>query len=212
MKPLLPYDEILKKLRQRDTSVLAALLEQYGGKMVGYAQRQWQFSAEESSELIYQTFDVLLRRTDPTIPSASTLSFEAQPQFDAFVFGIFINKLREAHRQRNREAQRYIPIDQLEPVNSDDADEGDERTEPLDIWFESDDSSDDHKRLAQMDEALATLPPEDRSLLLLWAQGFSYSDIGGKLGLNPQHLNVRCFRAKQRVIKWFSEHAKQTQL
>lgn len=207
MKASIPFNEILDKLRQRDTSVLVVLLEQYSGRLAGYAQRHWQFTTDEASELIYETFDVLLRR-------AGQLSFEAQAPFDSFVFGVFINKLREAHRKRSREARYYVPLDQLE------ADDGEtdssrataDRAELPNEWFSVTDESDEHELIRQMEAALATLPDIDRTLLLLWAQGYSYPEIAAQTGLDPVHLNVRCFRVKQRVINWFSEHKKHLQL
>ncbi len=55
-------------------------------------------------------------------------------------------------------------------------------------------------------EALNTLPPEDRLILVLhYWHDLSYRDIASVVGLSENAVKVRAYRARQRLGKWLKE-------
>ena len=202
------FDNILALLRQNDPAALGILFQQYGRRLVSYARKRWQLDANEAWELIYQTFDVLLLK-------AERLSFTTQVQFDGFIFSVFTNKLYEAQRKRQRDPIQFISIGELEPLTH--SDSLSDKEDSLDLawlvedWSENitEDDIVDSVQVTRLNQALSTLPQIDRDLLLLWAQGYTYSEIGKMLNIDDHHLKVRCYRAKQKIVNWFTKQEQQ---
>ncbi|MFT4247327.1 MAG: RNA polymerase sigma factor [Pseudomonas sp.] len=48
-------------------------------------------------------------------------------------------------------------------------------------------------------EALATLPPNLRQVLMLQLEGFDYQEIGDMLGISTENVGVRLHRARERL-------------
>jgi RNA polymerase sigma factor (sigma-70 family) len=61
-------------------------------------------------------------------------------------------------------------------------------------------------RLEQLYAALQTLPPLDRSLLLLSLDGLSYRDIAAVHGLSESNVGARLTRARQHLSRQLNLH------
>ena len=59
----------------------------------------------------------------------------------------------------------------------------------------------DDERRAKVDEALATLTPRDREVLLLWDAGLSYPEIAAQTGLAVGAVGTTLARARRRLIE-----------
>jgi RNA polymerase sigma factor (sigma-70 family) len=205
-------EKMLALLRQNNPAALGILFERYGRRLVSYARNRWHFDEDAAWEIIYQTFDVLLLKFGGPSAEPEKLTFSTDYQVDSYVFGVFTNKLREADRRRQQDKERYVPMTVLEPATDedDDTEAGDSPDEPgwSGDWPDTTSIDSPNSRpVERVNRALATLPPTDRDLLLLWAQGYTYAEIATMLKIDPKDLKVRCFRAKQKVINWFNTNS-----
>lgn len=191
------FTDVIKLLKQRSPSVLGVLNEQYGRRLFSYALRNWGLSESDVEDILYETFYVLILKVE-------SLSFASQAQFDGYIYSTFSNKLHEQFR-KNRKANLHEltysreVIPPPEEVNE----------EPLPLPFTESgiyelDEVIESPLIIRMQNALATLSPTDRDVLELWGQGYTYEEIGKLLDLDPTHMKVKCFRAKQKVINWFN--------
>ena len=57
------------------------------------------------------------------------------------------------------------------------------------------------ERVASVQEALNTLTPRDREILLLWDAGLSYPEIAGQTGLAVGAVGTTLARARRRLVE-----------
>ena len=204
MQPNTPFAEFIRLLRQRSPTVLDLLFKEYGRRLFGYALRTWRLSESEAEDVLYETFYVLILKVE-------LLSFASQAHFDGYIYATFSNKLREQFRKKNRNIGQEIPYSS-ETISHDEREEA-----LLSVSFIEADIAQEYESdvtsvsplISRMQAALDTLPTADREVLELWSQGYTYEEIGQALHLDPTHLKVKCFRAKQKVITWFNTHNSQ---
>jgi len=61
------------------------------------------------------------------------------------------------------------------------------------------------ERLDWFYEQIGQLDPIDRSVCLLFLEGFSYKEIAGMLGISENHVGVKIHRIKQHLIRQSKE-------
>ena len=73
------------------------------------------------------------------------------------------------------------------------------RTEALPKGYDSGD--DDRTLLHELHERIALLPEQDRSIVKMQLEGYSYEEIGKQLGLSEKNVSVRLVRIKEKIRK-----------
>jgi RNA polymerase sigma-70 factor (ECF subfamily) len=117
-----------------------------------------------------------------TVPSATTVPEEAARDFDALFQNYYTRLARLLYRVR----ERYESLESFFGMA-----ESPERVA---------EQNQDRTRVRQV---LAFLKPDQAGLILMRAEGFSYSEIATALGLNPASVGTRLARAEQAFRKEF---------
>ncbi|MEZ0608022.1 RNA polymerase sigma factor [Fibrella sp. WM1] len=213
MNTLVPFSKTVELIRQRDPRVWSALLRRNKVRLAGYAHRNGLFGSDDIADLVNRTFVVLMERLDDT---GIQLSFENEAKLDAYILKIFINLTHNELRKKGRHSKLHIPMERIELPDDEDSDylSQPDALPAVEAWYTGNDPIDEQERIAQMGRALESLSPDDRELLMLWAQGYSYVAIAEilNLGIAVDSLKVRVHRAKLRVSRWFAEHTQKIAL
>ena len=72
-------------------------------------------------------------------------------------------------------------------------------TEALPEGFDS--TADDRTLLHELHERIALLTEPDRSIVKMQLEGYSYEEIGERLGLSEKNVSVRLVRVKEKIRK-----------
>ena len=144
------------------------LFDQYGQKLFGIAVDKWSFSEDEAYEMIYKTFNALNK-------NVSRYEFESFKHLENFLFKVFLNNLRELYRSKTNFEEK-ISIRSFSDLEDD-----------VIASFTQPESEEEaftvNEMLEQLLEALEKLSLEEKDLLLLRAQNFSYQEISNYLGI-----------------------------
>jgi RNA polymerase sigma-70 factor (ECF subfamily) len=65
----------------------------------------------------------------------------------------------------------------------------------------ADETVEHDEQMAQVQDALATLSPRDREVLLLWDAGLSYQEIAGQTSLAVGAIGTTLARARRRLVE-----------
>src|ERR1700722_3215581 len=85
------YSEILQRIKHRDETVIAVLYETYGKKFYSYCGRNWNCDEVGAWEMVYRTLEALVLKL-------GLYSFDSQEKFDAFLFTVLANNVRQEFR------------------------------------------------------------------------------------------------------------------
>ena len=102
-----------------------------------------------------------------------------------WLFAVALNLVREEGRKSVRQGRRLMLYRAEQPEGVPSPDEEMIKEE----------------RIAQVRSALDTLNERDREALLLKAEGFSYDEIAGTLGLAPGAIGTTLARARRRLVE-----------
>ena len=106
----------------------------------------------------------------------------------AWVFAVAANLARDEARAAVRR-KRHLTLLKADPIAQ-------PTIEPAaDTLVEHD------ERVASVQEALNTLTPRDREILLLWDAGLSYPEIAGQTGLAVGAVGTTLARARRRLVE-----------
>lgn len=191
------YQTILQSLRTKESKGLELLYERYGRPFFRYGVDRWRLNEEQVWEIVYKTLEILVLK----LPG---YEFASQGKFDAFVFTVYTNFLRQHLREvrsKNMPETEFFDLEQefVLPVHVREA-----LTKQAFAEFYASETT-DHPMILAIRQVLEQLPPDDRDLLLLRAQNYSYEEIGELLGLADKQLKVKHFRAKEKLVKLLNE-------
>ena len=171
-----PTYQILKKNPKKG---LEQMYKKYGAKLCAYAVNKWNLKEDDSWDLVYKTLYKIEK-------SIADYQFDNEEKFAAFVFKVFINYLRNYHRDTKKEI----------------------KTDPLNDWdtVENEKSNiSDSQELKILNKELDLLEDWQRILLLLRAQGMPYSEIEKYTNKPEKQLKVYYGRLKKRIEKTLVE-------
>ena len=198
------YLDILRLIAEKDKAGLEALYKAYGNKLYSYAVKRWQLSEDAAWDVVYQTLDTLVLKL-------SAYSFESKAHFENFLFKVFTNYLRQ-HFRRHRKHQ----FDEVSlTIEHDSAtDTGEEEWTDQPVGYEMDEKSLrdyyqseklDNPKLFELENALNTLDENDKAILLLRAQNYSYEEIASMLHIENKDLKVKHHRLKTKIQQLLSQ-------
>lgn len=184
------YLNIVDLLSNKEPKALETLYVQYGKRFYSYCVKRWRLTEDDAWEVVYKTLDTLVAK-------ARAYNFASQKDFDAFVFKVLINFLRQHYRKvkSSKEDAPAVSIDDASASHRVQA------TAITQLDLDADDlEPKDSNTMASLKAALAQLNENDRDMLLLRAQDYSYEEIRQLLNIEDSQLKVRHFRAKQKLI------------
>jgi RNA polymerase sigma factor (sigma-70 family) len=195
------YLEIIALIESKDRKGWEQLYNVYGRKFYGFAVHNWGFDEDQAWEIVYQTLEAIILKI-------GAYEIQSQAHFDNLLFKIFINFLRQQYRKlRKAVSFDIISIEELKGTYADESEETLTRqnilepfsTDFFNEYLESSDS--ENPKLKLLEEALEKLDKQERDLLLLKANGFTYDQIAEMLKIENNQLKVKHHRAKNKLIK-----------
>jgi len=197
----LSYTEIVRLLQLKDREGFELLYNMYGQKFYAYAVKRWYLTEDEAWEVVYRTLQTLVLK----LPAHE---FESKKHFDNFLYKVFINYLRQhyrRHRKKQAEGSDFIiSLDTAfalgDPETEDDKVSGVELdTQAIKAYYQED--AVESPNLTALKCALQQLRPEERDILLLRAQNYTYEEIANMLQITNNQLKVKHHRSKQKLMQ-----------
>lgn len=191
------YQDILQLIGNKDPKGLEELYQAYGSRFYVYAIQRWHLTEDEAWDVVYKTLETLVLKL-------SNYQFQSQALFEGFLFKVLVNFLRQHFRSKRSSHEAEIDFVDL----------NNEGEMPYQINKQINKSafSDYYKAetvenpaLLILNEALSKLEPNEKDILLLRAQNYSYDEIAGLLGVDNDQLKVKHHRAKQKLINLINE-------
>lgn len=161
----------------RDVSAFEAFYDRYFERVAAFAARRCS-GAEDVGDVVAQTFVHLLGAAERYDPS------RAQPA--AFVFGIAANLVRDMHRSGARRRALVSKLAGRELLDGNDI----ERIEA---------AIDAARTAGAVNDALDAVPPGEREMLRLVADGRTPGEAADELGISPGAAWTRLSRARRRL-------------
>lgn len=186
------FNKLLDLLRKKDKSGLEILYVSYGEKLYNYAITRWSCTEDEGWELIYKTLEKILDRINH-------YEFESRKHFENFLYKVFKNNLRQLYRAKRRKGRgfTFISLSELE-LEDTSAQQSFNLEESFADYYNRESKG---EFLIMIESALKELSEDDRDILLLRAQNFSYKEIAEMLNIAADQLKVKYHRAKKKLIK-----------
>jgi RNA polymerase sigma factor (sigma-70 family) len=180
----IPTYELLKKKEKKSIEILYL---RYGRKLQHYAIKTWKLDEDAATDLVYQTLY-------KTVDSFEKCSFSSEKKFASYVFTLFMNFLRNHHRdtEKRKEFLNVSYNDDLENLGSAVSAELQEEGDP-----------DFKMQLLQLE--LEKLEDWERMLLLLRAQDMPYSEIAMYVAKPEEQLKVYHQRLKAKLTEKMNE-------
>ena len=117
----------------------------------------------------------------------------------AWVFAVAANLARDEARAAVRR-KRHLTLLKGDPI-----------AQPT-VAPSADDTVEHDEKMASVQEALSTLTPRDREILLLWDAGLSYPEIAAQTGLAVGAVGTTLARARRRLVDAHDRQQSRTRL
>lgn len=193
------YTDIIERIKGKDPASMEMLYDSYGKYFYSYCINKWQCDEEAAWEIVYRTLETLVLKLD-------RYEFVSQAKFDGFLFRVLMNFIRQEYRSARVKNGIILKVvdfnDEQLPKEIDD-----QVTESaLSRYYEHEEM--ENPAILLLNDALDKMDHEDKDILLLRAQNYSYSEIGAFLGLEDSNLKVKYHRAKKKLIQLMTENHK----
>jgi len=180
----------VERLRAREPEALRAVVEAYLPQILR-AARGAGLPAERAEDLAQATFAAFLER----VPH-----FEGRSHVRTFLFGIFVHKLSQARRERERDGR----LDEIDAAVA-------RRFREDGSWRHPPRPADERVLAAELvaliERGLAALPFKQRMAFhLREVEGFTTKEICNILDVSPTHVGVLLFRARNRLREHLEAH------
>lgn len=192
------YETIISQLKDKKPQALESLYNGYGAKFYDYCIRRWRLSEDAAWEAVYQTLETVVLK-------GSQYEFESALHFQNFLFKVLLNFLRQQYRKQHSAngAPELVQMDT------------EEDTSAIQIQLDKKAFTDYYRSesvksslMQPLHAALSQLDTQDKELLLLKAQNYTYDEIAAMLGIENKQLKVTHHRAKQKLIKLLNQPGK----
>jgi RNA polymerase sigma factor (sigma-70 family) len=153
------------------------MLEQHHATLLRVARR-WSLTGEDAEDAVQRALEIYVRRLDSVDPATELAWLKVVVRNEAV--GV----------RRGRTGMHADAVDLVERLAAEDA--------PVDELVER------RERVARSHEALARLKPDERTALLLKAEGFSYREIGRREGWTYTKVNRVITEGRRRFLATFA--------
>lgn len=181
---------IVRRAQQGDKAAFELLVQRHQNRVFAVARSivKRQEDVEDVAQQVFVKAYFSLKR------------FDQRAAFSTWLYKITVNECWDLLRKRKARPLVY------------EADLNDEQSSQFSaIERQASTGPDTSERLAmrqRLERMLGQLEPRDRSMLILKeVEGFSVEEIAESVGLNPNTVKVRLFRARRRIVE-FVRHEK----
>ena len=169
----------LKKLHnQSKEKRLDLLFKAFGKQLFGYGNHQWKIPTDACWDLVY----ACLYKVEETLDKGD---FENEEKFKAFVFRIFINRMKNYLRDEKVRTKGNKEVELEEEKLNRKNEELEEEKEEIQV----------------LNSILDELEDWQRILMLMRAQDYSYAEIAKYTKQSEKNLKVYYGRLKKRISK-----------
>jgi len=168
--------DLKKIIEQTDEERVKQLFKVYGQQLFAYANSNWKVGEDASWDIVYKTIYKLSK-------VINTHHFEVEQQLKSFLFKMLINYLKNYLRDERTKKGGHQEVDLNDNIPS------------------SAETKNVNPAIGKLNKALDELEEWQRILLLMRAQGFSYSEIAKYTDKPVKHLKVYYGRLKKQLEK-----------
>lgn len=174
-------DEIIDKVLKGDRECFGLLIEKYQKKVYAQIKRKYYIDSDDMDDIMQDTFIRCFKNLN---------SFKRGNDFYPWLATIAINLSKDFLRKKITSKSRVQEL--YENPGS--------RPEKKDVLKEIDE-------LDGIKEILSELTPEYREVLVLRAEGFSYTEISEKISIPVGTVMSRLNRARKLILEKFSKRS-----
>ncbi len=171
----------MERLRLGDDSALNEIMERWEKPLVAFLYRyaaNWSVALDLAQEAFVKVYQ-------------SRARYRPKSKFSTWLFSIASNLARNEARWRKRHPGSAVAAAQVEPTDLDR--EAADSSGP-------DDNANRHDRARLVQAAIASLPPELRTVVLLSEyEGLPQREIGEALGCSAKAVETRLYRARKQL-------------
>jgi RNA polymerase sigma factor (sigma-70 family) len=201
------YAAIISEFQKDLNKGLAMLFKEYGQTLFGYSVHTWKLNEDEAYEALYKT----LQSVGKVI---TRYEFESDAHFKNWIFKIHKNNILQFLRSKKgkEEIYHFSYSDWENEVNDlgEDAFGISEFKEVIEKVDEASCETPDSPLMTAMKKALLKVSEQERELLMLRMNEYSYDEISQMLGIENKQLKVKFNRAKAKIEKLTLEILKET--
>lgn len=201
------YVTIISEFQKDLNKGLAMLFKEYGQTLFGYSVHTWNLNEDEAYEALYKT----LQSVGKVI---TRYEFESDAHFKNWIFKIHKNNILQFLRSKKgkEEVEHFSYNDWVNEVNDfgEDAFDVSEFKEIIEKIDEDSYQTPDSPLMVAMKKALLKVSEQERELLMLRMNEYSYDEISQMLGIENKQLKVKFNRAKAKIEKLTLEILKET--
>lgn len=193
---MIKYTDIIERIKRKDPASMEMLYENYGRHFYTYCIKKWECDEDSAWEIVYRTLETLVLKL-------GRYEFISQAKFDGFLFRVLMNYIRKNFCSvRVKNGLLLEPVDFNEEALPKEVDIQLTK-EAFDRYYR--DEEIENPVILELNEALAQMNTEDRDILLLRAQNYSYEEVGRFLGIDDENLKVKYHRAKKKLVQLMTE-------
>jgi len=191
------YLTILQLIGDKTPEGLKLLYERYGKPFYSYALKRWELTEDDALDVVYKTLETLVLKL-------ANYEFRTQAMFDGFLFKVFINFLRQKHREIRTKQLPQLEFFDLEQEFKLPIDVHQKLTKQAFSDFYSSEML-ESPNMKLLKESLELLEETERDILLLLVQNYSYDEIARMLVIHNNQLKVKHHRARQKLMNLISK-------
>ena len=193
------HKEIISLLPKDLKGGLTLLYNDYGNQLLNYGIQRFGLNEDESTEALYKTLDTVGR-------VVTRYEFKSENHFQYWLLKIHRNNVLQLLRHRDR---TQVPVVSMEDWIAESLEDEDNFSLELFAGVIEKISGKDpdgkptyqSQLMFAMQKALLLLNENERELLLLKMNNYSYDEIADLLGIENNQLKVKFIRAKAKVKK-----------
>lgn len=184
-------DAILAAHRSGDPKAFESLVRRHGGRVLAHLERLTG-NREDAEDAFQETFRRVHERSE---------QYRGDGQLTNWMLTIATNLVRDNWRQRSRQRQKQanrptVSLSRLATNERADLELVDTREK------QPPETAVDHEQRQQVRAAVASLPPRQRTILVLaYFEGLSYADVAATLGCGVGTVKTQMFRAVRTLGK-----------
>ncbi len=175
--------ELIKRAKSGDTDCLDILVRRYAGLVRSIVRKSFLTGGEQE--------DLFQEGLMAIITAVHTYDQSKNRTFSSFIHTCVRNRIIDSIRTATRD--KHKPLNEAAPLTEDIT--PDHAQDPLDIYLKREWADNFREKLAE------NLTSEQNLILKLYFEGYSYTEIANKIGVNVKKVDNTLFAIKNKLRK-----------